>query len=375
MSVAADGSSENSRGGEPIPPAASDGFPRGATEAPPAGAAGGPTEADAPPVGSALEPPGAPSAEAHVHASGIDPRQRIAPPPAPPPASASPGQGESGGGAGPATQGFGGGQKRAIVEVGVVLVAVVLVVVLLVAFAGRLAAWALPLVPLEVDRRLGQLTSSQLQLAQTECPGEASAYVTQLGQRLLAVADEPPFEFEFRLVDDPAVNAFALPGGYVTVNRGLLDDAQSGEEVAAVLAHEIQHALLRHGTQRMLRSVGGSVALALIFGGTDLNALAGASAQLTSLAYGRADEAEADRLGVELLGRAGISPLGLGTFFERLAKEGGARPPELLSTHPDPGGRAELARSAAAGVSASRLPPPPRVVCPGGSAEPQEADW
>lgn len=266
--------------------------------------------------------------------------------------------------------GFQPGGSRLLVETVLGVLAVLALGALAFAFAGRLAAWFVPLVPVSVDRKLGEV--SQIQLSTLpECPEAAREYVQSLAEPLLAAAGETPFPFQFRVVRDESVNAFALPGGFVTVNSGLLEAAETGEEVAGVLGHEIQHALLRHGTRRMLRQLGGSVVLGLLFGGTDLDSLSRLAGTLTSLSYDRAQESEADVRGVELLLSAGIDPRGLSTFFERLARESSdATPPELLSTHPDPGARAELTRRAGEGLRFKPLPPPPQGLCAAVSSSP-----
>jgi len=158
------------------------------------------------------------------------------------------------------------------------------------------------------------------------------------------------------------VNAFALPGGYVVVNRGLLESALAGDEVAGVLAHELSHVLSRHSTKRLVGSLGAGVALNIIFGVVDLGVPALTVAHLSSLGYDRDQEREADEKGRELLIRAGISPAAMATFFERLSDS--VQLPEFISTHPDPGNRAEAARRAADGhQSRLTLPAPPKVEC------------
>ena len=183
----------------------------------------------------------------------------------------------------------------------------------------------------------------------------AERYVHSVLDPLLAALGPTPFHFELMVVDAPDVNAFALPGGFVVVNAGLLAEAETGEEVAAVLGHELSHVTLRHSTKRIAGGLGAAAALGLVLGVVDLGAPAYTLAHLSGLGYERAQEQEADAHGLELLVRAGISPLGMATFFERL--QSSLRPPELLSTHPDPGGRAERARQAAQGFQ-------PRVVLP-----------
>jgi predicted Zn-dependent protease len=233
----------------------------------------------------------------------------------------------------------------------------------LVYAGGALAARATPLISTSVDRTIGEASQKQMALGQEECKNPAAqAYVEEIARPLLAKAGKLPFEFHFRVVDTDEVNAFALPGGFVTVNRGLLEAAESGEEVAGVLGHEIQHALLRHGTKRVLRELGGTVLISLILGGTDLHGVGQMAGQLTGLSYDRGQETEADERGVVLLVAAGVDPAGLSTFFARLSKDA-IRPPELLSTHPDPGDRATLIKRYQLAGTFKKLPPPSSAPC------------
>jgi predicted Zn-dependent protease len=228
---------------------------------------------------------------------------------------------------------------------------------------GALASWATPMIPHSVDTSIGEMSQKQMAASESECTNPAAQkYVEDLARPLIEAAGDVPFEFSFRVADTDQINAFCLPGGYVTVNRGLLEAAESGEEVAGVIGHEIQHALLRHGTKRVLRQLGSSVLLSLIFGGSDLHSVSQAASDMTALSYDRSQESEADLMGVELLVGAGIDPSGLSTFFERLSKDA-VRPPELLSTHPDPGTRAEIVAEAAARGGFKKLPPPSSVSC------------
>lgn len=262
----------------------------------------------------------------------------------------------------PRAEGFRPHQGRALGEVFAFIVVVLALGGLAYHFAGSIAAWAAPVVPLDVDRKLGQLSASQLALVRQECSTRSTDYVKSITSQLLEEAGPLPFDFEVVVAKDEAVNAFALPGGFLTVNSGLLEAAESGEEVAGVLGHEIQHALLRHGTKRILRELGGSVVLSLFLGG-DPTGFSGLAGQLTSLAYDRGQESEADARGVALLLKADVDPRGLARFFERLSSEGGPTPPALLSTHPDPGERSGMAKKARPDRPYRKLPPPPRPVC------------
>lgn len=281
-----------------------------------------------------------------------------------PPATAPGGEGTPPSHDQPPPPGFHNSPRRVALEL-LVLVGVVVALGVGVTWGGgALASSLTPFLSTGVDRSLGAAAARQVELGQRECPNPAAQeYVEALAQPLLEAAGELPFEFRFRVVDDPSVNAFALPGGFVTVQRGLLEAAETGEEVAGVLAHEIQHALLRHGTRRMLRQLGARSLLWLVTGGSDLHGLASSVGYLTELGYDRDQESEADREGLELMVRAGIDPRGLATFFERLEGKG-VTPPELLSTHPDPGNRARAVREAAQEVTVTRkLPPPSSAPC------------
>jgi predicted Zn-dependent protease len=261
----------------------------------------------------------------------------------------------------PAPRGFNPKTRRVLLEL--LLVAAVLVGLGVSALrgGGALASVLTPVVPLSVDRKLGQIAA--VSLGVRDCPDPAAQrYVEELARPLLDAAGSLPFAFQFRAVDDSAINAFALPGGFVIVNSGLLEAAETGEEVAGVLAHEIQHALLRHGTRRILREMGGSIALSLLLGGSELQGHAQVASRLTGLNYDRDEESEADREGVALLLRARVDPAGLARFFERLT-EVGLKPPELLSTHPDPGNRAAKIRATRLPGPARSLPKPGSISC------------
>src|SRR5690606_14757662 len=240
-----------------------------------------------------------------------------------PPATAPGGEGTPPSHDQPPPPGFHNSPRRVALEL-LVLVGVVVALGVGVTWGGgALASSLTPFLSTGVDRSLGAAAARQVELGQRECPNPAAQeYVEALAQPLLEAAGELPFEFRFRVVDDPSVNAFALPGGFVTVQRGLLEAAETGEEVAGVLAHEIQHALLRHGTRRMLRQLGARSLLWLVTGGSDIHVLARSAGYLAELDYDRDQESEADREGLRLLVRSGIDPRGLATFFERLEGQG-----------------------------------------------------
>ncbi len=162
-------------------------------------------------------------------------------------------------------------------------------------------------------------------------------------ERLVAALAPPGTDqrFHIRALEVPAINALAAPGGQIVLLSGLIADARSPNELAAVVAHEMAHVLERHVTAAMIRHVGIGVLAAWITGDPS-GFLAGAGSMLAAMSYTRADEAAADARALELLRAAGIGTEGIATFFARLA-EHQMHVPELLSTHPASEDRAEAA--------------------------------
>jgi predicted Zn-dependent protease len=255
-----------------------------------------------------------------------------------------------------------------------VIAAAVLLLLIVVAIwvLGKAVGAVVDAIPASVDVALGEQSWEAAAPASARCtdPGP-QAYVEQIAAPLLAALDDTSFAFRFTVVDSEEVNAFALPGGFVTVNMGLLEAAESGDEVAAVLAHEIHHVTLRHGTRRILRELGGLAVLVALVGGTDFEVAGLVAGGLLDSAYDRDQERAADEHGRALLREAGIDPAAMGTFFDRLAQEQGQLPGALtiLSTHPDPGERAERSRADAEGFTVTRaLPPPADLTCASSAA-------
>ena len=157
-------------------------------------------------------------------------------------------------------------------------------------------------------------------------------------QALAAVArqvvGDDAASYRFHLADDKMVNAFAVPGGDIVVNRGLLTATRSPEELAGVLAHEIQHVALRHSLQGVVRGAGLSLLFAIVIGDASATLAGQAADRLLGLKFSRDAEREADEHGFGLLLMRGINPHGMVAFFATLAKQGGATPATLLSTHP-----------------------------------------
>ncbi|MDN5850561.1 MAG: M48 family metalloprotease [Nitrococcus sp.] len=198
---------------------------------------------------------------------------------------------------------------------------------------------------------------------------EINAYIQDLGSRIASYSDAPDYSYHFFVVDSPQINAFAMPGGYIGVNTGLIEATQSESQLAGVLAHEIAHVTQRHLARQLLRQRGSAwrmaaLLLAGILLGTQ-NPQAGQAATMSAmagmihqqLAYSREDESEADRVGMQTLARAHFDPEGMPEFFSQLAEATrySDEPPVFLSTHPLTENRIADARARARQLSGGRI--------------------
>ena len=197
-------------------------------------------------------------------------------------------------------------------------------------------------IPLEWEKTIGESARAQFVATQNIIKeGPAVAAVEEITKRLADHIPNNPYKFQITVVRSDIVNAFALPGGYVIVFTGLLKKAESPEEVAGVLGHELNHVLLRHGMVRAVKATGLAAIVSLLLGDPPGGGLAKQLAvDLLTLKFSREQETEADLEGLRLLYRANISPSGMIRFFERLS-EHDTMQVELLSTHPMSRARAE----------------------------------
>jgi predicted Zn-dependent protease len=217
--------------------------------------------------------------------------------------------------------------------------------------APVLADWMAPKVPITWEVSLGEATVKRLAPAHRLCRDSAAlSDVRQVLDRLLAAAPASPYAFRVFVVRDSAVNAFAAPGGFVVVNSGLLEAAKTPEQLAGVLAHEIQHVLHRHSTRAVIREAPLRLALATLSGGTGVETAVAVVGTLGVLRYQRADEAEADRDGMRLLEAAHVDPSGMVAFMRTLqgGREGAPRFVSYLSSHPQTADRVAALEALAA---------------------------
>ncbi|HST51785.1 MAG TPA: M48 family metallopeptidase [Pyrinomonadaceae bacterium] len=198
----------------------------------------------------------------------------------------------------------------------------------------------------EQDVELGKLSAEevtrQLPLLRDE---RTTRYVQRLGERLAAKAPGYRFTYKFFVISSPEVNAFSLPGGYVFVNSGAVAAARDEGELAGVLAHEIAHVALRHGTNQASKAyvakTGRDVLDAVTGGrrnevGAFADAFAGNCANVIFMKLNRSAELQADAEGARMMAAAGYDPHDMANFFARLGEQSNEHAPEFLSDHPDP---------------------------------------
>lgn len=177
--------------------------------------------------------------------------------------------------------------------------------------------------------------------------------VREIGERIAAVTDRDDFDWEFNVIEaDTIANAFCLPGGKVAVYTGILELAENDNELATVMAHEIAHAIARHGAERMTQML--TVQLGGIALSEALKNESQTTYELAAIAYGvstgllyilpysRTHESEADYMGLIFMAEAGYDPRASVDFWKKMqARHGGAEPPQFLSTHPNSATRIE----------------------------------
>ena len=220
------------------------------------------------------------------------------------------------------------------------VLAVLALVALLITLAlwqnEALTTWLADHISIETEQRLGKmlLPDSVVAGEPYKKDGPVVDAIKLIGERL---TKDSKYHYEWYLKDDDSVNAFALPGGRVIVHSGLIAQAESGEELAGVLAHEVQHIELRHSLRQMIHTAGWAAVLTVALG--DVSAMTAVVVhQLGNLQHSRALESEADLAGLRAMARAGIPLAGMGQFFARMhakeSKENGGLEIALLSSHP-----------------------------------------
>jgi beta-barrel assembly-enhancing protease len=205
----------------------------------------------------------------------------------------------------------------------------------------------------EQDVQMGREYAQQVEQQMRVVPDkELTAYINRIGQRLVQQGQLDPYPFYFKVVQEPSINAFALPGGPMYVHTGLIKAADNEAQIAGVLAHELSHVVLRHGTHQASKAqliqipalLAGSLA-----GGSLVGQLAqlgiGLGANSVLLKFSRGAESDADLMGAYIMARAGYNPIEMARFFEKLEQEmgnnGNSKVAQFFSDHPNPGNRVQ----------------------------------
>jgi Zn-dependent protease with chaperone function len=229
-----------------------------------------------------------------------------------------------------------------------------LLIGLLVWQAPRLVTAATDLVSIEDESRLGRrVFSSMRDKLKLEDAGARPEAVRSLGRRL---TQGSAYTYEFHVVADSSINAFALPGGVIVVHTGLLDAVKRPEELAGVLAHEVQHVEQRHSLRSLVRGMGLRGAWAVLTGNLGGTLAGQAALELTALRFSRGAEREADIAGFDTLVRLDIDPQGMADFFGTLAASRNGAPPAWLSTHPPSEARQQKLREMRAALGTRQFP-------------------
>jgi beta-barrel assembly-enhancing protease len=205
----------------------------------------------------------------------------------------------------------------------------------------------------EQDVNIGRQNAAQVEREMPLFNDPATQqYVSAVGARLAARAPGEKFPYQFKVINVREINAFALPGGFMYVNRGTIEAARNEAELASVMAHEIAHVALRHGTSQLSKQLvaekGLQIAVSIIGGNGAtladqvLGAGASAGVSLLFLRFSRTMEKQADLSGAQIMASAGYDPRAMPAFFKVLEEQerrAGGGPPQLLSDHPAPGNR------------------------------------
>lgn len=221
------------------------------------------------------------------------------------------------------------------------LLAVVLATVLTAGCGSSGGGGDFNLISIEEEWQLGQQLAQEIarQVKLSNDPA-LNAYVRQMGERIVARTNMANLPWNFYVVDDPSINAFAVPGGHVYVHTGLIANADNASELAGVMAHEISHVLARHSTEQISRQYGLQILASLVLGQNpgQLAQIAASIAGTGALArFSREAEREADELGIRAMHAAGYNPQGMATMFEELLEHRQGSPgrvEQFFSTHP-----------------------------------------
>jgi beta-barrel assembly-enhancing protease len=233
--------------------------------------------------------------------------------------------------------------------------------VLAASLVSAAPAAAVNLFTVQQDVQAGRQAASQVERQMPMLrDAQVTSYVNAIVRRLAAQAGGPEFNYQAKVVNSREINAFALPGGYIYVNRGLISAVRNEAELAGVLAHEIAHVAERHGTEQATKAYGAQAGvglLAQVLGGR--NRRLGVAEQVIGtvgvnaafMKFSRNAEHEADRVGAQIMARAGYDPMAMASFFDLLQAQKRSNPnavAKFFSSHPPASDRSARIRAHAA---------------------------
>jgi predicted Zn-dependent protease len=184
----------------------------------------------------------------------------------------------------------------------------------------------------EITRQMGGVIANQT----------LQNYINNVGQTVARTGHRPEVEYHFQALNDESTNAFALPGGYVFVTRGMLEKLTSEAQLAGILAHEVVHIVARHAAEAMSWQIGVDMLLSAVASENTpqgVLTVANIGRQIVGLKFSREDEMEADSAGLDYMAKAGYNPYGMVETMQILQQADTLRPIEFLSTHPSPANR------------------------------------
>ncbi|GMV23277.1 MAG: hypothetical protein AMXMBFR57_32260 [Acidimicrobiia bacterium] len=237
-----------------------------------------------------------------------------------------------------------------------------LLLVLFLLNAGTIAGWMADYVPVEQEVTLGRVSFDSMRAGLTL--REDGPAVDTARSLVETLTRDSRFTYQVYVAQDATPNAFALPGGIIVVHTGLIEMTSTPEELAGVLAHEVQHVELRHSLRGLIKELGLRGVWAFVMGDIGGTLAGQAALELTSLQFSRDDEREADAYGFDALVRAGINPAGMPAFFKTLSESTGTQVPAFLSTHPLSAEREEALRQRLAEVEGRTFTPLPAAQWP-----------
>ena len=210
--------------------------------------------------------------------------------------------------------------------------------------------------PVAQDIEMGKAAIKEIEPTITILNDPAmTAYIKRLGDSITSQIQNPPFPFVYKMVNDPQINAFCVPGGFVYVNTGILINAENEGQVVGVMGHEIGHAILRHSANQMSKGMllqGLATAGAMVgemkggVAGMAAQIGSGLGAQLMAMKFSRNHEKDSDAFGARLMSKAGYNPLEMARFFEKMEQMSGGKQAGgvagWMASHPNPGSRVQL---------------------------------